>query len=816
MNSKKGIMLKNYIKLALRNLTRKKGFTIINLMGLSLGMATALSIALYVSFEWSYDDYHPDAENIFRVILERTADGEMQEVARIPSPVADALYDINGVETVVRLVSIAYQNNSLVRERATDRKVIEADEVYYADSTISDLLYLPLSDGTVKAFQAPHRMLLSSSQARRLFGNAEATGQTVILSNNVGKQEYLVAGVFEDLPANTDFDFEVLLSMASLPLAENEDVLTSWNYWQNLTYVRYQGSPEVVTDELSGLFDSGKQDIRWEAELVPLRELHFLPLAISDQQNPRYIKALTVIGFLVLIIAWVNYINLSTSRALERSKEVGVRKVLGSVRGQLSLQFMVESLVLNILAALIAFTMVQGLRPWLEQIANPLTVSAAQAPYFWTVIIALILTGSLLSGSYPAFVLTSLNPSSILSGRFRHHVSGKFARRGLVVFQFAISIFLLVGTLTVYRQITFMRQTDLGAEIDNRLIINSPPGALRGNTAFFESLDAFRKELLNYPEIYSVTGSSSIPGEPINWGDSNIKRPGTESNLLEMVSLIATDRNFFDVYDVKVIAGRPYRKGDSSFGQGQIVISETASRQFGFATPEAAIGEKLDGGSIFPELTIIGVTEDYHHTSLHDAYAPILFVLSDWANYYTAQLHLPDNPALAADQLSSSVDRVNQVWEKHFPEAPFDYFFADDAFDLQYRQDEEFGFMFGIFTSLAIFLAILGLVGLVSYEVVQRSKEIGIRKVLGARGTDLVNLLTRKYLVLIAIAGCCSIPPAWWLFSEWLDGFAFRIHISPASLILSFGLVLVVSLMVTAGMVLAAARKNPVHSIKYE
>ncbi len=813
-------MLRTTMKLAVRTLRRRKGFSLINLFGLSLGMATALSIALYVSFELSYDDYHPEAKNIYRVILDRTAEGNTQEVTNLPGPVAGELEPIQGVQHVFRLVNIGYRNNSLIRETGDGRKTMEVDEVYYADPSLPMVLSQPLVAGSFDEFSTPHTLLLSKKLASRLFGDTDVVGESVVLSNNVvNRQEYKVIGVFSDLPENTDFDHQVLLSMNSLPYADYEDVLTSYNYWQCLTYVKLteSASAAAIAELLTRSLDSDNGDIHWTARLVSLRDLHFEPFGISDPGNRQYVNALAFIGLLVLIIAWVNYVNLATSRAMERSKEVGVRKVLGSARSQLAIQFIMESLVLNMMALLLAFTVTQALRPWLSTMANPMTLSPSQSSFFWTGLALIIITGAIISGAYPAFVMTSLKPASILSGRFRLELSGRLLRKGLVVLQFCISICLLIGSLTVFQQIRFMRNKDLGMNIDRRLVLNSPPGTLNDNQQFFESLDAFRKEILQLSVVNNITGASSIPGEAISWGSSGIKRPGSNSKTIEMVSLIATDRNFFEVYDLKMVAGRAYRPGDDSFGNGDIVINETAARQFGFESAADAVGENLEGGEMFPTLTIIGVSEDYHHTSLHDRFAPILYVLSSWANYYTLSLNLPAKGSPAAgDQLRSAVDQVEGVWKKYFPETPFDYVFADQAFDRQYRQDEQFGFMFGLFTLLAILLAILGLVGLVSYEVVQRTKEIGIRKVLGANKSDLLQMLTRKYILLVCLSGLIAVPFGYWLFGEWLTAFAFRIQISAGILLMAFSVVLVIAILVSALQVISAAQKNPVHSIQYE
>ncbi len=809
-------MLKNHFILAFRNLKRKKGFTLINLLGLSLGMATALAIMLYVSFEMSYDDFHPKSENIYRVILNRSTEGKTQEVTNIPPVVTNELLSTEVIDNAVRFINIAYQNNSVIYTSGEGKQTIEVEEVYYADSTVADILELPMQSGGAANFSRPGKMLISASEATRLFGDRDPVGEVVSLSGNVGAYEYEIVGVFSDLPLNSDFDFKVLLSMMSLSRVEGPDVMTSWDYWQTLTYVVTENDPETVVRTMETIIESN-EEIQWSASLTPLEEMHYKPYAISEPGNLTYVRALGFIGLIVLVIAWVNYINLSTSRAMERSKEVGVRKVLGSGKKQLAMQFIMESVVLNIIAAFIAFTLVQLLKPAMSQIANPMIVSTSQAPFFWGSVLLIILTGAVLSGSYPAFVMTSLAPSSILSGRFRKTVSGLFVRKGLIILQFSISVFLLIGTLTVYYQINYMRTSDLGMNISNHLVINSPPGSLAGdNTEFFEAVDAFRNEISKYAFVENITGSSTIPGESLSWGDSGIKRIGEESQLIRMVSLIAVDNDYFSVFDIPFMAGRNYGQGDNTFGRGEIIINEASVRHFGFESPEDAIGKHLEGGNMFPELTIIGVTGNYHHTSLRDDISPILYVLSSWSNYYVLRLNLPENPDKSLAQLNSSIDEIKGVWNEYFPDAPFDYFFADKAFDAQYRQDEKFGLLFGIFTTLAIFLAVLGLIGLVSYEVVQRSKEIGIRKVLGASLADLVTLLTRKYIILVMIAGLISLPAAYLIFRAWLEGFAFRIELSPALLIVSFGIVLFIAVIVSGLQVFRASGKNPVQSIKYE
>jgi putative ABC transport system permease protein len=814
-------MIQNFFKIAIRNLLRHPVFSLVNISGLALGIAASLAIAYYVAFELSYDDYHEQADSTYRVILNRHSSQGTQEAVYVPPVIANSLQEITGVENIVRFINLQYQNNSLIVDLPGDRRTLEEDQIFYADSTLGDVFDFEWIQGGSSGFNQPSQLLMSASVAQNLFGSQDALGQVITVAGNVGAHEFTVAGVFADLPPNSDFKFNILLSMSTVPLIEGDQTLTSSDYWGSSVYITLSNpaiQAEVSNQLVDLLFKAEGEDVSWTASLIPLREMHFKPYAMNAPGNRLYVTAMIIIGAIILILAWINYINLSTSRALERSREVGVRKVMGSQRSQLVTQFIIESAVLNFFAAALAFTFIQLAKPYLQTIANPMEVSDQQKIGFWILVLMVIVSGALLSGIYPAFILSSFKPANIFSGKFKTSISGLFVRKGLVIFQFMITIFLLIGALVVSRQINFMRSQELGISIKNRLIINSPPGPLSGNTEFFEAIDSFREEINSLSFVKAISGSSSVPGEVISWGDSNIKAVNDDSQELHTIALIATDMNYFSVYEMDLIAGRLYREGDNTFSRGDIVINEKAVEIFGFSNPEEAIGKKLQGGNMFPELTIVGVTANYHHTSLHNDFRPILYVLSSWVNYYAISMEIPEGTSseIQLTALQSHLEEIQSVWTKFFPLAPFDYYFADQAFDLQYKQDREFGLLFGIFTALAFIIALIGLIGLVSYEVVQRTKEFGIRKVLGARTKNLINLLIGKYLIMVLIAGALAVPMGYWVLNGWLDNFAFRINVDLLILFIPFILVLLIAVLTVGIQIAASSGKNPIHSIRYE
>lgn len=820
-------MIRNYFRTTLRALLKNGLFTSINIIGLALGMAASLAIFHYVSFEVSYDNFHKSPERTFRVELKREFNGQEYGQLELPMPLVDAMKEAPEYESSVRFVNIDYQNNSVIYRSDNDVSVQEVSGVFYTDNHFDQILNFEFVNGSLDKFDQPNKIILTETLARNLFNELDPIERTVQLSGNNGANEYEVIAVLQDLPENTHFDFSLLLSMPSYVKIEGVEALESWDSWNGATFFQikeenqlsrfHQRMDEVILNQPSIKEDDGN----WRTELDPLTSLHL------DDNNSEGFKALgdkkavlalKVIGIFILIIAWINYINLSTAQVTERAREVGVRKVLGSSISQLRIQFLLEAVVLNLAAAILAFTFVQIALPYLRNHANAMIISEYQFVEFWTLVTAVLVAGSLLSGTYPAFVLSSYKTSKALSGKSDKGKAGFGLRKFLVVFQFACSIILIAGTITIYKQIRFMKSADLGLSIDNILVLNAPPGALVDNNEFFNQLNNFKQELLKYSFVDNMTTSSMIPGTRVTWGTGGIKRINGDTEMDRSMPLIACDKDFHETYDIDLVAGRYYRDGDNTWRNGEFVINEQAAEMLGFENADEAIGSKLTGGRMFPELTVIGVVKNVHHRTLQAERAPLAFVKSVWSNYYSIKLNHneSEDPASQLSNLKGNIEELQTIWAKFFPDAPFDYYFLDKAFNDQYKSDEEFGFIFLLFASLAVIIASMGLLGLSAKSIAQRTKEIGIRKVLGATVSRLTVMLSKEYFILVVISGFIAIPVAFYLLSIWLESYAYKVSLEWWVGLIPLMLVIVFSLVVVGMQTVRAASKNPVDSLKYE
>jgi len=520
-----------------------------------------------------------------------------------------------------------------------------------------------------------------------------------------------------------------------------------------------------------------------------------------------------LVGLFTLIIAYINYINLSTARAMERAKEVGVRKVLGSSVGLLRSQFLSEAFILNMIAFLLGLVTVQWATPFFQEVSNPLLVTPQNSLLYWMVSFGVLVFGAVLSGLYPAFVLASYKPISIVNGNIEKKGRGVLFRKGLVVFQYASAIMLLAGALTIQKQISFMHDKDLGIDLDRLIVLNAPPGSLTGdNSEFFTTLNHFKTKLASYPSINSITTASAVPGKEINWGGTMAKR-GAEK--MEQLSFIACDKDYAKTYGIEVVAGRFYNDNDNTFGIGNVVINKKAALLLGFKNPEDAIGKKLNGGNMFPELIIEGVTNDHHHGSLHEDYQPIAYIKSVWSNYYSVKLTNMDN-ATSASFLEQNLEIIRAEWSNSFEGAPFEYFFASDTFDAQYSTDRNFLKVINIFTVLALVIASLGLLGLSSYNMIQRKKEMGIRKILGASVDGLFVMVSRDYLLLLLVAGVIATPLAWFLMDSWLNNYAFRINLGWWFMVVPVSMILFIAFLTIGLQVIKTVKANPIESLRQE
>jgi putative ABC transport system permease protein len=805
-------MFKNYLTIAWRNILRQKGYAGINIVGLAIGIAACLLILQYVSFELSYEDFHVNKDRIYRVQQDRYDNGKLStQWAAGAYAVGNSFKDaIPEIEDYVKLVG----RDPVVTE--VNNQPLKINKVFFATNSFFHVFSYPLIDGNKeKVLVEPFTAAISETVARTLYGTTNAVGKTVRLNR---RRDYTITAVFKDPPVNTQINPDILLSYPTYIklVAPGNNPETAW-FWDGcLTYVllRKGADPAIVERKFLPVvekataaelkrFNSGVRYYLEELTDIHLYSHYIGEPAANGDGKTTYL--LLAIAFFIAVIAWVNYINLATARAIKRSKEVGIRKAVGSQRKQLIIQFLSESALLNAFALVLAiFILVIAIPGFNKLSGQNLSLSLFGKTNFWLGLIGLFLIGVFFSGLYPAFVLSGFKPIEVLKGKLIATTKGALLRKGLVVFQFTASLFLLTGTLAVYQQIQYMRKQSLGISIDQTLVVR-PPNVLT-DSSYSQSMNAFKETLNQHTDIKGVAISTSIPGQAVGWNAGGIKLVGTDESTQKQYRVIGTDHDYMKQYGIKLIAGRYFSK-DFGTDDSAVIFNRKGFEQLGLNKPEDAIGKRIDfWGSRY---TIIGVAENFHQQSLREAFEPLIFRLIPGVRGYLS-IKTP------ASRAGETISLVKSTWDKFFPGNTFEYFFLDEHFDQQYKADQRFGQVFGLFTLLAILVACLGLFGLASFTTIQRTKEIGIRKVLGASVLRILKLLYQEFAILLIIAFVIAVPLAWLTIVNWLQGYAFRINIQWYYFLIPFASILVIALLTVSFQSIKAAIANPVKSLRTE
>jgi len=638
-------------------------------------------------------------------------------------------------------------------------------------------------------------------------------GKTIVWD---GETEFEVTGVFENVPDNSHIKFDILFSYQTLNDWSDNDSETSWGWYDFNTYVLLdEGTP---VNELQAKWNDYLEEVRgesWENGnyrqefiLQPLLDIH-LGVNLLQESEPQEkgdsdaVYFLTIIAFFILIIAWVNYINLSTAKSLERANEVGVRKVMGAYNAQLRNQFLAESFLINLVALLVAVGVVAMSWPTFAQITG------RQIPFamigdisFWLIAVGLFVIGTLLSGLYPSWVMSSFKPVIVLKGKVNRSAKGALLRKGLVVFQFFASVVLISGTMVVYQQLSFMKNQDLGFHMAETLVLKGPGIT---DSLYEQNLESFKNEALRISGISSITASSNIPGDEIFW-TRGIRRlsGGPESSLT--VYNVGIDYDYIPAFGLQVIAGRNFDMDFPSDHGGAVILNRGLAESIEYIDPKDAIGEKVRLGGDTVE--IIGVIENYHQMSLKNKTAPIVMRLISGSSFYSLKIETTDYKSLLAE--------LQEPWEMFFPGNPIDYFFLDEFFNKQYESDGQFGQVFGLFSMLAIFVACLGLFGLASFMTAQRTKEIGIRKALGSTVHRIVVLLSSGFVRLVLMGAILATPVAWFVMDQWLQSFPYHIQVNPIVFIFAGLAVIFIAALSVGFQTLKAALINPAETLRYE
>lgn len=808
-------MLQHHLKAIFRSFRSRKVFSSLNFLGLTLGMMAFLLILEYVSYHYSFNQFHSQLPQIHRILL---SDGE-QANEWVPPMLAPAAKE--SAPQIKYFARTMDQIGGLVQVESTENRQLKSfkeENLLYADGSLFDIFSFPFIQGSQPAQE--FTVALSASTAQRYFGATEAVGKELLLNNQFGKHLYTVSGVFQDIPATSDYQFDLVFSLNNFenPATLNGSAWAMLKHWNFSAYKSFvlltPGQQKEATEAVLQPLTSNMPDyLGDEIKLQPLSEVHLgagLSGSIPSFINVQFLYLLLTIAVLIIGIAWINYINLSTAIGITRAKEVSIRKVVGAGKGQLSIQFLGEALVMNGLAVLGSLILVDMIQPYFNEVLDvSLSISLLFKSWNLAVLgLGLLVVGMLLSGGYVAYFLSKRNPIEMLKGKFSQTQGGLLMRKGLMVFQFIVSISLIAFTILVYQQLNFVRDADLGFQPDQLLKISGPETDQGERT---DQSWAFREELGKLSFVMDYCNSGTVPGEGYSMYAPGYTRinpaPGDEEKVY---AVVFTDDRYFDTYGIGLRSGRtfePKMLAKDWYGIKHAVLNELAVEELGFASPEEAIGQLITREHAEP-VQVVGVVENYHHESLHSAYSPMVFLPHFNDHMFTVKL----NTAGLEEKLSA----LSALYTKLFPGNPFDYHFIDQNFDEQYQADERFGWLFGLAACLAIFIACLGLFGLSLFTVEQRSKEIGIRRVLGASAQQILALLNKDYVKLLMLALGLATPLAYFGAERWLQDFAYQTTIHWWLFPLAGGLTLVLAFTIVSINALQKTWANPVDTLRDE
>ena len=817
-------MFQNYLKIALRNLARRKGYALLNILGLAIGISCCLVIFEYVAYERSYDRFEPNANRLYRVQDEDYQGGRMTLpcAAAMPGVAGGMMREFPEVENACRL----YRGNVILSDDKRYVKIREST-IYYADQAVLPIFGIRMLYGDARtALTGSGKLLLSAAEARRLYGDQNPVGRVLSIHTGVRPEPMTVevTGVYQDVPVTSHLRLPVLVSYPTLSVlygtyGKPDDLFeTSYGWTDFYTYVLLRPGasaarlsaklPAFIDEHYNNLPRAKSSGDSLTLSLMPVEDIH-LRSHYTEEAEPggdeQSVSFLFLIAFLIIGIAWINYINLATARSLERAKEVGVRKVLGALRGELVRQFMMESLLMNSAALLVAVGLTLGVNPFFVRLADrPMSLLFTMPKTYWEIFLGLFVAGTLLSGIYPALVLSRYRPVAVLKGLFSNSGSGRWLRRGLIVGQFAASIILIAGTIVVYRQVHYMRSQSLGVNINQTLVLRAAGTA---DSSYRDVFQSFKGEVLQLSGVRSMTASSEVMGNEILWS-TDWYRLHSPSKQVSNIFHVGVDNDFIRSYGLHVIAGRDFSR-DIGADRKAIILNQTAVKTLGI-TPQQAIGELMSGGqNDMDSMKVVGVIADYHNEGLQKEIQPLLLFLNrNTRHFYSIKIEASD-PAAA-------IVAIKKIWDRHFPGDPYEYFFLDENFDRQYAENQRFGEVFGLFALFAIAIACFGLLGLSAYNVLQRTKEIGIRKVLGASTENLMLILSRDFLLLVGVAFVIAVPVTWLAMDSWLQNFAYRIGISWWIFGLAGVLAAAIAFVTVGGQAIKAAMQNPVRSLRTE
>lgn len=806
-------MFNNYMKIALRNIFKHKGYSLINIIGLAIGMACCLLILLYVNDELSYDRYHENADRIYRVIEEVRLEGVGEESSSMPFPTGDTLPmeypDV--VEASVRFFNFQLPSMS-VQYGTSNEKLFNEPRFFFADSSVFQIFNFEMIEGDPNtALEEPNTTVITEAMVEKYFEDEDPIGKTLRWQNGVNLN---VTGVLKNIPPNSHFQFDFLASFATLRRLYGGNLPQTW-YWNPCwTYILLKegASADALQAQFPALVqkyfpDSIKDKV--VIKLQPLKDIHLqshLDYEINPNSDISYVYIFSAIAVFVLLIACINFMNLATARSANRGREVGMRKVLGAYRTQLIRQFLGESMILCVIAAILAVFIVEIVLPAF----NAFSGKALSTDYFadgrlLAGLGLITLTVGILSGIYPAFFLSGFDPVKVMKGTLEKGGKSSGFRKVLVVIQFAISIVLIIGTIICFQQLNYLRTTGLGFNKDQVIMLPAY------GTAPARWYERFRDRILQDPHIAKVAAVEDVLGAKYQTG--SFIPEGTSETNMQQIPLLVVTHDFIETFDMEMVSGRSFSKEFPTDITEGIIINESASKRFGWS-PKEALGKRLrqQNGLM---LRVVGVVKDFNYASLSQPITPFVLEMPRSAGQMNGRVRYVAIKTSTAD-FQQTIGFLKSTWEEVVPNRSFDFFFLDDELDKQYNSEEQMGRVFGVFTILAIFIACLGLFALASFTTELRTREIGIRKVLGAQVSGIVMLLSKEFAKWVLIANVIAWPVAYYVMEKWLDSFAYRTFIGIQTFIVATVLAFVIAIITVSFQAIKAALDDPVKSLRHQ
>ncbi|MEH6304710.1 ABC transporter permease [Olivibacter sp. CPCC 100613] len=795
-------MFTNYLKSAWRTLWKDRYYALINVLGLAVSTAVFLLLVHFVRFEYSYENFIEKADDLYRITLDNYNGSEYIDTdCETYPPLGPFLkQEMPEVLDFTRIQMLEDNNEIQYMHRA-----FRIEHIYAVDPSTFSMFEMPFVNGNADTFDQPYKLVLSETEAKRIFGSENPIGKALKQENTL----YTVTGVFQDSPANTHLKFDMLVSFSSLK-ALGWTMDDNWGGNNNYLYVRLPPKTDVNTfnKKLHALTKSnlsGKITNLFNAE--PIKSIHLYSHKFFEPEvngDVKTVNFLAVIALLILLVGSVNYVNLTTARASERVKEIGMRKLLGSSKGLLICQLLLETLIINLIAMGFSVLLISIASPFYRQlIGQNIPVNLFGTEFFWSSIVLLLLFNCFLSGVYPAFQLATTKPIKVVSRVFTTDKNGNFFRKALIIGQFIAAMVVLSATLIVFQQLNFLKKQDIGLNPSELLVIRGPKtgtDSLRREKGL-----TFKNKLLTLSEVEKVTLSDAVPTALYDVSTSvGITRYGATDGNRYNYTLYGIDEDFIPTNDIKLAAGENFKKGTKN--ENKLLINETAARLLGFENATSAIGQAIDlwGNKWF----VVGVTKDFHQLSLKEAMLPMVHWYSTRSDFVTVKLQ--------TKHIAKSLQTIEKEWKAVYPEYPLNYHFMNELLDQQYQSDRRFGKVVGVFSVLVLLITSLGVLGLTTYTIHKRTKEIGIRKILGASVPTIFGLLSVDFVKLIALALVLAVPITWYVMNSWLENYALHIQVQWWV----FGLVGVfaigITLLVLSYQTVKAAMMNPVESLRAE